>query len=257
MKKTKIAVMKDMEITPGKKELQVQDSSIDSFISQAIASNAPIETMERLFALHEKAVAAKAKSEFVRALANFQEECPVIKKTRNVLNKDGKSVRYSFAPIDSIVNQIRKPLSNNSISYRWEVRNDPGFITAVAIITHDMGHSESSDFKIPIDTEGYMTAPQKYASALTFAKRYSLLNALGISTGDEDTDATDVNKEPEALSDRSKIVFLLKALGVDTSNKEECRAFVVEKAKLEPIDGNLGEIRSRLEVLVTEKNENA
>jgi hypothetical protein len=64
--------------------------------------------------------------------------------------------------------------------------------------------------------DGYMTAPQKYASAQTFAKRYALCNVLGISTGDEDTDATDVNKENTAKSDKAKIMFLLKALEKDS-----------------------------------------
>jgi len=84
------------------------------------------------------------------------------------------------------------------------VVNEPGFITAVCKITHNLGHSEESAFRIPIDTEGYMSAPQKYASALTFAKRYAFCNALGILTGEDDFDATDVEKKPEIVSVKSE-----------------------------------------------------
>jgi len=237
------------------KKEKVENQSVDSFISQAIAQNLPVETMERLFSLRKEVKAEMAKEEFTAALSGFQSECPVIEKTKKVLNKDGQSVRYMFAPIDSIVKQIQDPLGKFKFAYTWEVKNTPGFITAVCTITHALGHTQSSEFMIPIDTEGYMSAPQKYASALTFAKRYSLCNALGISTGDEDTDAVDVNKEKTAKSDKSKIMFLLKALKKDTSTKEAIELSVREISKLELNDENLSEIVERLEITVKENQE--
>ena len=244
--------VKDVSIV--KKE-KVENQSVDTFISQAIAQNLPVETMERLFSLRKEVKAEIAKEAFTQALSQFQSECPIIEKTKKVMNKDGQSVRYMFAPIDSIVKQIQKPLGNAQLSYTWEVKNTTGFITAVCTITHALGHTQSSEFMIPIDTEGYMTAPQKYASALTFAKRYSLCNALGISTGDEDTDATDVNKEKDAKSNKSKIIFLLKKLGKATEKKEEIEFAVMDLAKLTLEDKNLGEIVARLEIIVKEKQE--
>jgi hypothetical protein len=231
-----------------------KDTSVDTFISQAISANVPVETMERLFALRGEVKAERAREEFVRAMSGFQSECPVIEKTKKVLNKDG-TLRYQFAPIDSIVKQIQGPLAKYKLAYTWKVVNDPGFITAVCIITHSMGHNETSDFKIPIDTEGYMTAPQKYASALTFAKRYSLCSALGISTGDEDVDATDQNKEKDAKSDKAKIIFLLRQMKYDTKTKESIERFVKELTTLELEEKNYGEIVNRLEIIVKERQE--
>lgn len=236
-----------------------EDVSVDTFISQAIAVNAPVETMERLFALHKEVKAEKAKEAYVQAMTVFQAECPVIKKTKKVLNKDGRTVRYMFAPIDSIVEQIKKPLSKATLSYRWEVKNENGEIRAICIVTHSLGHSESSDFSVPIDEEGYMTAPQKVASALTFAKRYSLCNALGISTGDEDTDATDVKKTPDAKDPRSRIILRLKSLGYDVmktkESKESVEKIVKELTKLPLEEKNYSEIVDRLEILIAEAHE--
>lgn len=233
-------------------------ASVEGFIGQAIEKGVSVETMERLFSLREKVKAEQAKEAFVQALAYFQADCPIIKKTKKVLNKDGRSVRYQYAPIDSIVEQIKKPLSSNSLSYTWTVKNEEGFITAIATLTHVLGHSVSSDFKVPIDKEGFMSAPQKYASALTFAKRYSLCNVLGISTGDEDTDAVDVNKEKEPKSDKSKIVFLLRKIGYETSvmTKEEITEAIKKAVGLTLEEKNYGEIVGRLEVLVTENQDN-
>ncbi len=235
--------------------IKEKPNSVDKLISEGLASNANVETMERLFSLRERVKAEQGKEEFVRALSKFQEECPVIVKTKEVLNKNGTTVRYKFAPIDSIVEQIKKPLTRAGLSYTWTVKNDEKSVTATCKVTHILGHSEESSFTIPIDTEGYMTAPQKVASALTFAKRYSLCNALGISTGDEDTDATDVKKEKEALSEKSKLIFLLKTLGEKHGTKEEIEEAVLRLAKLDLSDENLPEIRGRLEILVKERNE--
>lgn len=232
-------------------------SEVDTFIQQAISQNLPVETMERLFALRERVKAERAKEEFVRALANFQSDLPVIKKTKKVLNKDGKTVRYQYAPIDSIAEQIKKPLAKDGLSYNWTVKNASNQIEATATITHVLGHSESSSFAVPIDTEGYMTAPQKYASALTFAKRYSLCNALGISTGDEDTDATDVGKEKDAKSPKSQIVFRLRTLGEKTKTKEDIAEAVLRLSKLPLEEGNYEEICNRLQVVISERHEDA
>ncbi len=240
------------EIT--KKTEKTKDTSVETIISQAVQSGASIETLERLMTMREKFKAEQAREAFVTAMSGFQSECPVIEKTQKVLNKDGKSVRYTFAPLGSIVKQIQKPLAKYELAYTWDVKNEPGFITAIATVTHALGHSKTSEFKIPIDTEGYMTAPQKYASALTFAKRYSLCNALGISTGEEDTDATDVNKEKTPKSLKSKVMFLLKQLGKETGAKEVIKDEVMKLTQLELNETNLEEIVSRLEVCVIEKN---
>lgn len=231
----------------------IKDSSVGSLISQAIAANTPVDVMERLFALREKVKAEKAKEAFVQAMAGFQSECPVIEKKKEVKNNDG-SVRYKYAPIDSIVEQIKKPLANHGLAYTWTVKNEPGFITAIAMVTHKLGHSETSSFQIPIDAGGYMTAPQKVASALTYAKRYSLCNVLGVSTGEEDDDSTTVGKEADAKSIKSKITLRLRTLGEKTADKEAVTEAVNRLTSLELVEKNFEEIASRLQTLVDEKN---
>jgi len=239
-----------------KKEIvQSSQSSVDTFISQAIQNSLPVETMEKLFSLRERVKAEQAKEAYVKAVSKFQRECPIIEKTKKVLNKDGRTVRYQYAPIEAIAEQIKKPLTSNGLSYRWEVENKEGFMKAIAVITHEMGHSEKSSFEIPIDKEGFMTAPQKYASSLTFAKRYSLCNALGISTGEEDDDSNTVNKEKEPKSDKSKITFLLRGLGYEAKEKKEYEEIVKKLTQMDLEEKNYGEIVGRLEMLFAEKNE--
>ena len=239
-----------------KQEIKTADNSVESFISQAIASGAPIETLERIFTLREKVKAEQAKEAFLLALSGFQGECPVIKKTKKVLNKDKTTVRYIFAPLDSIVEQISKPLAKYRLAYTWDVRKDKELVKVTVTVTHSMGHSQTSEFETPIDSEAYMNAPQKVAAAMTFGKRQTLCNALGISTGDEDLDANDLNREaPEPMNIKARIMMNLKYLGQSIKDKAVIEEAVKRLTKLDLTDENEPEIESRLKVLIDEKNE--
>jgi hypothetical protein len=241
----------------------VSGDETSNFIQLAIQNNASIEVMERLYALKERVSADKARAAFVTAMANFQSECPIIEKTKKVLDYQGK-LRYEYAPLDAIISQIKKPLAANRLAYRWNVEETvegtTKYINATAIITHEAGHSESSSFKVPIvaqltkDGRETMTKPQQNGSALTFAKRYALCNVLGIATGEEDNDANTVNNEPKPKSDRSKIAFLLRDLGYRPQSQKEYAKVIGKLVELKLTEENIPEIVARLEVLIAEKN---
>lgn len=163
----------------------------EELIQQAITQGASVETMEKLLAMRRELRAEAAKEAFDEAMARFQAECPVIKKTSKVYEKDKRTVRYSFAPIDSIVDQVKEPLANNGLSYTVIVENSEKGMTVICRVKHILGHSEDSPFFVPIGTEAYMSDVQKYGARSTFAKRYAFCNAFGIMTGDGDTDAVE------------------------------------------------------------------
>lgn len=253
-----MADVKTIEKSAKPKENSVvvkQENSVDSFITQALSNNISVEIMEKLFALREKAKAEVAKEAFVSAMAKFQSACPVIEKKKKVMDKDGQKVRYMYAPLDSIVSQVKTPLGNNNLFYSFKEEKDEQFLTAICTITHSLGHSETSSFKVPIGTEAYMNDTQKYGARMTFAKRYAFCNALGILTGDEDTDATTATpKAPKSV--KSNIMFLLKELGEGHATKQEIESSVLKLTQLVLNDANLSEIQGRLEILVKESHDN-
>lgn len=237
-------------------EQKMKENNVDSFITLAIEKNASVETMERLFILQKDVRAEQAREAFVLALASFQAECPVIEKRRKVFERGSKDrVRYSYAAIEDIIDQIRIPLARNGLAYTWNIEIKDSMIVATVKITHQMGHSEVSEFTVPIDDNQYMTSPQRYASAQTFAKRYALTNALGIATAEEDTDAVDVESAKGPISPKAKIKFLLQSLGYKIETKEQADKAVLDVAKLELVEKNFEEIITRLEMTVKEKQE--
>jgi len=98
-----------------------------------------------------------------------------------------------------------------------------------------------------------MTSPQSYATAQSYAKRYTLLNVLGIGTADEDTDATDSDNNAEPQSQKSKIILLLRKLGRKTETKEEIEKAIKEITSLPLKEENYDVIIERLEITINEK----
>lgn len=165
----------------------------ETLIASAIEKGVDVGVMERLLLMRKELRAEAAKEAYDHALAAFQAECPPIQKTKKVMNKDGRSVRYAYAPLETIISQVKDLLQKHGFSYRVNTISAEDKVKAICTSTHSMGHAENSEFEVPIEKGAFMSMPQQYASSLTFAKRYAFCNAFGIMTADEDNDA---NHEP-------------------------------------------------------------
>lgn len=179
-------------VTQETKEIQVNPNiNVDpqALIKIAIEKNVPVDVLERLLAMRERLQGEQAEIEFREALSNFQSECPVIVKRKEVYDKYGK-LRYRYAPLDDILKQIKPYLKENGLSYDidTQITSNPSGITTVVKVCHKLGHSKTTTFNVPVDKDSYMSEPQKWASAQTFSKRYAFCNGFGILTGDEDDD---------------------------------------------------------------------
>lgn len=249
------------QIKKTKEVALVESNEVNSFITEAIAKSLPVETMQKLFELRKEVKAEQAREEFMRAMANFQKDCPVIVKRKIVTEKGGQEVRYKYAPLDDIVEQVKKPLAENELSYDFITEDTGTFLNVTCTVTHALGYSKTSSFKIPIGTEAFMSDVQKYGARVTFAKRYAFCNALGILTGDEDTDAKEDSKKKDApvVNVKANITSLLKKLGEKTTDQATIHEAIKRLTKLDPAgdEKTLAEIHNRLSVLITEKNENA
>lgn len=177
----------------------------DRFIELALNKGVPVETLERLLAMQKDIMATQAKAAYDEAMRAFQKDCPIIQKHKRVMNKDGQSVRYIYAPLDDIIEQVKIPLAEHGFSYRLGQEVDkpkPGWLTVSCTATHAAGHSETEKFELPLGTAQFMTAQQEVGAARTFGSRYCFLGVFGIMTGDEDTDAnappTDKKPTPAA-----------------------------------------------------------
>lgn len=177
--------------------VQEQSAVVNTFdaeglIKTAIEQKVPVETMERLLAMRRELKAEFAKEAFDRDMAAFQAECPIIDKSKKVdftSKRTGNRTTYSYAPLDVIISQVKPLLQKHGFSYSFDTTTANNMTTNFCKVTHELGHSETFKFEVPIDTEAFMNEQQKFGSANTFGKRYAFLNAFGILTGDEDDDS--------------------------------------------------------------------
>lgn len=168
--------------------------TVEAMILRAIDKGVTVDTMERLMAMRRELKAEMAKAAFDQSLAEFQRACPAIRKTKKVFERGSTTkVRYSYAPLESIVEQTKELIAKHGFSYtvdaQVETVGDRHWVTALCKVTHSAGHSQVSQFKVPIDPDAYMNEAQKFASALTFTKRYAFVSAFGLMTADEDDDS--------------------------------------------------------------------
>jgi hypothetical protein len=181
--------------------------SVPALISQGLATGASMEAMKGLYELYALERDDQRRMAFNEAMADFQSDCPVIKKNKSGGKTNAGVVAYYFAPIDSIVSQVKDLIRKHGFSYFIKTTTENGKLTATCIVRHKLGWSEESSFTVG-ETAGtaVMSGPQKTAASLTFAKRYAFCNAFGIMTGDQDIDTS---KAPDASAENGKTQFQL------------------------------------------------
>jgi len=151
-----------------------------------------VDKLERLCALQERNLDRQARADWMAAMDAFQAEVPVVPKTSKAVDYEtqGGKVLYTYASFETIVGVVRPLLTKHGLSFRFDSEVTQGGVTVVCHVSHVNGHTETSRFGCPV-TAGtrIMNAPQKSAATVTYAKRQALIEALGLATCQEDTDA--------------------------------------------------------------------
>lgn len=203
-------------------------SAVPTFIEmmdrmQAMALTA--DQMGKTLDLYERLTERQAREEFARAMAQFQKDCPPIPKTAkaSITTRAGGSYGYTYAPLEEIAARTAPHLQANGLMYSWDGSEADGKITAICTVRHVNGQSVTSHFTASVETSAAMSGAQKHAAAMTYARRQSLIMALGLVTTDPDTDGAGHQKITEnqaanlrAMMDELKVAVpgFLKVFGV-------------------------------------------
>lgn len=166
---------------------------VTSLVRLAIERGVDVGVLERLVALQERVTERDARAAFFQALADFQDECPEIQKTKKaeIATSSGAKYSYTFAPLEAITRGIRPALKAHGLSYSWDVEpGGDGVLMVICVLRHIDGHQERARFPVPIESSAKMSGAQKNGAALTYGRRQSLIAVLGLTAAD-DTDAAD------------------------------------------------------------------
>ncbi len=141
--------------------------------------------------------------EIFGALAEAQGRMANPKKTKTAkvqgTTKSGGtySYDYKYAPLEEVVDVIRKPMSEAKLVYRQFLAQRDGAWMMRTIIAHASGQWFGCDYPLYADRPG----AQGFASGVTYARRYGLMLALGL-VGEDDDDANVADGNPVEIKGR-------------------------------------------------------
>lgn len=160
-----------------------------AMLHAAIERGATIEVLTKLMDLSDRWERAQARKAFDDAIAAAKAEIPPIPKNREGHNNR----RYAdMAGIAKIVDPI---ISKYGLSYRFRTTQTDR-ILVTCVLSHRGGHYEENTLAGPADMSGSKNAIQAIGSALTYLQRYSLVQALGLSSEEIDDDGAAMDKVP-------------------------------------------------------------
>lgn len=197
-----------------------------SILQLAIEKGASIDQLERLMAMQERFEANQAKKAFNAAMAQFKENPPKISKNKHV--KFG-TTEYDHATLNHVTEQITEALSKVGISHKWAADQQEQ-IAVTCVLTHQLGHSESTTLRAAPDSSGGKNGIQAIGSTVTYLQRYTLLAATGMAAGlDDDGKAAarlpdeDFISSVEAIENSGTLQSLQKAFAVAYKQAEAAK----------------------------------
>lgn len=147
-----------------------------------------------------------------------------------IIEKNANGYGYKYTDLA----QIHRLLEKNGLSYQQFIEpHENGNDYIMTILINEKGEKSEPirGCKIPDATlSGKSNPAQEYGSAITYARRYSLLMAYGLATTDDDAESLTVKKKvtketrPQLLN---KIYVLIEQ--TKTSESEICNYFKVKK----------------------------
>ena len=180
----------DEPVRPAEQLPVAQDVTPLTMLASALDRGHDVTKLERLFDLAERHEANEARKQFAAALSDFQAECPPIveSKLATVTMSSGGAYTYSYADLDIIMKTIRPLLGRFGLSVRYdaETSDDGKRIRSTCHVMHRGGHQETTTFVVPVDEAMKVNDSQKMGSANSYACRYNVVNALGLTTGEDD-----------------------------------------------------------------------
>ena len=152
-------------------------------LDRAVTNGASPEALEKLMNLQERWNNRAEKSAYDAAMADMQEDLPIIEKTKQGHN-------YKYADWGAIKEQIQPTLSKHGFAITHRIKVAENHVVVTAICSHREGHREETEFPLPFDKTGSKNDVQARGSSVEYGKRYTGCAILGIATKDEtDPDA--------------------------------------------------------------------
>lgn len=135
--------------------------------------------------MNETTLAANGTPKLNEALAKFQAEAPKITKDQKAtVRSDKGNYTYAYVDLASVCAVAFPLLAKNGLSFFAKPDVLGSQFGMVCVLKHDSGEEERGFYPLP--DKG---TPQQVGSAITYARRYSLLMMTGLAPDEDDDGA--------------------------------------------------------------------
>ena len=145
-----------------------------------------VDKLDRLMALYERIEGNRAKTEFDAALAEMQDELPIVEERGEIRIGQGKAQKYALW--EDINEAIKPVLSRHGFALSFRTGRDDGAVVVTGILSHRSGHREETTMHLPLDTSGSKNNVQAVGSSTSYGKRYTAAALLNLTSRGEDDD---------------------------------------------------------------------
>lgn len=205
--------------------MPAQENSHMAVLSQAIASGASAETLEKLMGLQERYEANMARKDFNEAISAAKSEIGPIFKNRKVEFTTAKGrTNYDFEDLAGIARTVDPVLSRHGLSYRFRSGQRDSSVSVTCIMAHKSGHTEETTLEGFRDDSGNKNPIQAVGSTVTYLQRYTLKLALGLAAT-ADTDAI-TPPEGSGIIDSAQLRYLRDLIDKANANEAKLLAFL-------------------------------
>ena len=139
-------------------------------------------------------------NEIAQALCKFQSE---IKDA----HKDTQAHKYKYADLGSVLQLLRPVMTAHGLSVVQMPCNDGDRVGVTTRLMHNSGEWMESTLFMAVSANAGMSLAQAAGSVITYARRYSLASALGITQVDEDAAVVAPKPQVKMASEAQRILI--------------------------------------------------
>lgn len=145
------------------------------------------DKLEKLLAMYERIMDRNAERAFNMAFAEMQARLPVITEHGKI--EVNGVVRSEYAHFEDINDVLKPLLSEYGFGLMFKVKAAKDTVSVTPMLIHKDGYREVGEsMELGADTSGSKNSVQAMGSSTSYAKRYTLIPFLNITTRGEDDD---------------------------------------------------------------------
>ncbi len=220
-------------------------SGVLGVIERALGDPATgVETLERLFALQERVMAASAKQQFTAAKIAMRPELPEVTMKGHIVIRDkndpNKIIQDTpHSRLEDLQEAVMPVLTEHGFDLKFKNGLAPdGKVRVTTILVHIGGHEDETHFDLLHDGSGSKNSVQAVGSSTKYGMRYGIISILNIKVigGDDDGSSAsykDVSGEPLA---RTKLDGPIESKTALKAAVQAIRYKVGQTANVEALD---------------------